>query len=318
MSIFGRLSIAIVLLLAQPLPNGALAQDYPSKPIRIVNGASPEIIPRIFAKVFTDTLHQPVIVESIPGAGGKLAAEAVARARPDGHTLLNATATFMIAQAQEKESGDVSKDFVSIAMTTYTPFVLLVNTTLPVRSVQELIALAKTKPGKLNYGGSAGFPHFAFELFKRMAKVDIVYVPYKRSDDVAQAMLSGQIDAAFSPYTQAAGISRSGKVRTLAVAPAQRSKTLPDVPTLSESGLPGYDLLGWNGFVAPLGTPAAVVAKLNAIVRQALAQPDVLLLIAKVNQEPGSDFSPEQYSEFLRNEKAKWTRLVTEIGFKLE
>lgn len=317
MVFLARLAISVVFLVPQFLIGEALAQDFPNRPIRIVNGASPEIVPRIFAKVLSDTLQQPVIVESIPGAGGKLAAEAVAKSKPDGHTLFHATATYMIYLAQERSAGDLSKDFMPISMATYTPFVLIANSTVPVNSVQELVALAKAKPGKLNYGGTAGFPHFAFELLKKMANIDIVYIPYKRSDEAAAAIMAGQVHATFTPYTQAATLTRSGKARTLAVAPGQRSRSLPDVPTLAESGFPGYDLLGWTGFVAPLGTPPAVVAKLNAIVRQALGQPETLEQIAKVNQEPGSAFSPEQFADFLKRETAKWRKLVNDIGFKI-
>lgn len=317
MAVFGRLILTIALFIAQQSVNVAIAQDYPSKPIRFINGASPEIVPRIFAKIFTDTLHQPVVVESIPGAGGKLAAETAAKARPDGYTLFNAIATFMIYEAQQKTGGDLSRDYVPIAMMSYTPFVLVVTPTVPVTSVQELIALAKSKPGQLNYGANYGsFPHIAFELFKRMAKIDIVHIPYKRSDEAVPAILSGQTQTAFTPYVSVAGISKGGKVRTLAVTTAQRSRTIPEIPTVSESGLPGYDLLGWNGFVAPLGTPPAVVAKINAVVRQALKQPDVVKQLAAVGQDPGSDFSPEQFGEFLKVETGKWTKLVNETGFK--
>lgn len=315
----GRLIAVIALLLTQPLVNGAHAQDYPSRPIRIINGASPEIIPRMFGKIFTDTLGQSVIVESIPGAGGKLAAETAAKARPDGYTLLNATATMMIYAAQQKSGGDLARDYVPVAMTSYTPFVLTVSPTLPASSVQDLIALAKAKPGQLNYGANYGsFPHLAFELFKRMAKIDIVHIPYKRSEDVLPAILSGQTYASFMVYATVAGLSKSGKVRNLAVTTARRSKTVPDLPTLSESGLPGYDLLGWNGFVAPLGTPPAVVVKLNATVRQGLRQAEVTKQLAAIAQEPGSDLSPEQYAEFLKTEMAKWTKIVKETAFKTD
>lgn len=319
MAISGRLIITLALLITPQLANWAFAQDYPSKPIRIVNGQSPEIICRIFGKIFTDTLGQPVVVESIPGAGGRLAAEQLTKSRPDGHTLLNVTASFMIFQAQQKGSGDLSRDFAPVAMTTYTPFVLIVNGTLPVSSVQELIALAKAKPGELNYGANTGnFPHLAFDLFNRMAKVNIVHIAYKRPDDMTAAILSGQVQAVIMPYVAAAGMSKLGKVRTLAVTTAQRSKTLPDMPTISESGLPGYDLLGWTGFVAPLGTPAAVVAKLNDVVRRALKQPDLLQQLAGLANDPGSDFSPEQFGEFLKMQKAKWTKIVNESGFKID
>lgn len=318
MAISARLIIALTLMVAPQLANEALAQDYPSKPIRILNGQSPEIICRIFGKIFTDTFGQSVVVESIPGVGGRLAAEALAKSRPDGHTLLNVTASFMIFQAQQKGSGDLSRDFAPVAMTSYTPFVLIANGTLPVTSVQELIALAKAKPGQLNYGANTGnFPHLAFDLFNRMAKTDIVHIAYKRPDDMTAAVLSGQVHAVIMPYVSAAGMSKIGKVRTLAVTTAQRSKTLPDVPTISESGLPGYDLLGWTGFVVPLGTPAVVVAKLNAVVRNALKQPDLLQQLAGLANDPGSDFSPEQFGEFLKIQKAKWTKIVDDAGFKI-
>jgi tripartite-type tricarboxylate transporter receptor subunit TctC len=307
------------LVLAQLQVCSALTQDYPVKPIRIVTAGSPDIIPRIFGKKFTDVLGQPIVAESIPSAGGKLAAETVARSRPDGYTLLNIVPSLIIASTVQKDALDFARDFAPVASTNHLPYVLVVSASLPVRSVADLVALAKSKPGELNYGGgNASFPHIAFELFKAMTRIEVVNIPYKTANDQVSALLSGQTQAVFATYGLVAGLHQSGKLRALAVTTAQRSRLLPELPTLAESGLPGYDLVGWNGFIAPSGTPVAVRARLNAVVRQALKQTDVLQQLAAIGYEPGFDMSPEQFGEFLRNEATKWKKLVAELNIKID
>lgn len=316
MTIMIRLMFIVALVNMQQLTGNALAQDYPTKPIHIITAGGPDIVARIFGKKITEALGQPTVAENVPGAGGKIAAERVARSRPDGYTILNAVASLMIVTAMQKDVPDQSKDFAPIASANSLPYVLTVTAGLPVTSVKEFIALAKSRPGKLNYTGANGtFAHLSFELFKSMAQIDVFHIPMGVPQATA-AMISGQIDAVIATPAQIAGARQGGKVRLLAVTTAQRSRLLPDTPTLAESGLSGYNLVGWNGFIAPLGTPPTVMARLNGVVRQALKQPDVLKQLADIAYEPGWDYSPEQFGEFLKVEAQKWKVLAEKVGVK--
>ncbi len=310
--------LALVFLGLSGLMNVALGQDYPSKPIRIITAGGPDTIVRILGKKLTEAMGQPVISENIAGAGGLIAAATVAKARPDGYTLMNAVSSLMVVTAVHKDALDQSRDFAPIANTNFLPYVLVVNPGLKTSTLQEFIALARAKPGALNYSGASGtFAHLAFEVFKSMAKVDIFHVPMNSAQQM-MAVMSGQIDAVMINPANMMGARKSGKVNALAVTTAQRSRLLPDVPTFEECGLKGYDLVGWNGFIAPLGTPRPVIAKLNGAVRQALKQPDLLKQLEDVGFEPGWDFSPEQFGTFLKGEAAKWRKVAAEVGVQLD
>ena len=318
MPIVIRLVLALAFANMSVLTGGAVAQDYPNKPIRIITAGGPDIVARIFGRKFTEAMGQPVISENIAGAGGLIAAAAVAKSRPDGYTIMNAVSSLMVVSALHKEALDQSRDFTPVASTNFLPYVLVVNPALQVNSVQEFIALARAKPGALNYSGASGtFAHLAFELFKTMAKVDIFHVPMNSAQQM-MAVMSGQIDAVMINPANMIGARKSGKVVALAVTSPQRSRVVPDLPTFDECGLKGYDLVGWNGFIAPLGTPPAILAKLNGVVRQALKQPDVLKQLADTAFEPGWDFSPEQFGNFLKSEAAKWKELAGEIKVQLD
>ena len=310
--------LSLLFALAASLAGGAVAQEFPARPIRIISGSSPDFPVRIFGKKFTDVWGQQVIAESIPAASGKLAAEAVARARPDGYTLLNAVPSLIITAAVQGNLPDLSTDFMPVAITNVLPFVLVVPAELPAKTVQEFIALARAKPGQLNFAATNGtFPHLAFELVKSISKTDIVHVPFKSANDMAIALAAAQVQGMIIPYGSIAGVHQAGRVRVLAVTTAQRSRVLPDVPTLAESGLPGYNLAGWNGFLAPIGTPPEVVRKLNAAVRQGQKEPEIERQLAATGNEPGPDFTPEQFGDFLKAEVAKWNKLARDAAVRI-
>ncbi len=311
------LLIAVGLFLAA----AAAAQDYPVKPIRIISGPGPDAVARLFGRRFTEAWGQQVVAESLPAAGGRVAAEAVAKAPPDGYTLLNATSSFLVAAALGVSPVDLGRDTAAVALTNFTPFVLAVPASLPVESVKELVALARARPGQLNYasGGNGTVPHIAAEVFKRLSGTDVVHVPYKSADQAAAAVLASQVQMMFTGYAVVGGQARAGKVRLLAVSAAARSRLAPELPTVAEAGVPGFDLVGWNGLVAPQGTPAAIIARLNAEVHRALQSAEIQqqFLVLGFDPPPAA-FGAERFAEFMRADGAKWARLVRETGVKID
>lgn len=316
--IFRGMAAFLVLQPAFVLP--ASAQDYPTKPIRIIVGPGPDIVARIFGQKFTEAWGQQMIIETRPGGGGTIAAELVAKAAPDGYLLLLASAAYTINAVMQPGSFDLIKDFSPVAFCASAPFVLLVHPSLPVRSVQELVALAKSRPGQIYYASSGNGtpPHLAGELFKAMARINIVHVPYKNAAPALIDVVGGQVQMMFAITSIALGQVHAGKVRGLGVSSAQRTPLAPDLPTLAESGLPGYAVTGWNGLLAPAGTPRAVVAKLNAEVSRALKQPDLIQRLSGSSYDPAAVNTPEQFAEYLRLEIAKWAKIVKESGAKVD
>lgn len=309
---------ALALWFALTCP--ALAQDYPVKPIRIIVGPGPDIVARIVGQKFTETWGQQVIVETRPGGGGTIAAELVAKSAPDGYLLLLSSASYTINAVLQPGSFDLMKDFSAVALCATAPFILVAHPSLPVRSVQELIALARSRPGQINYASSGNGtpPHLAGEMFRSMAHVDIVHVPYKNAAPAMIDVVGGQVQLMFGILSITLPQVQAGKVRGLGVTSVQRSPLVPQLPTLAESGLPGYEVIGWNGLLAPAGTPRAIVAKLNAEVLRALKQPDVLQRLRGSGYDPARDNSPEQFTDFNRNEIAKWAKVVKESGAKVD
>jgi tripartite-type tricarboxylate transporter receptor subunit TctC len=297
---------ALALWFALTCP--ALAQDYPVKPIRIIVGPGPDIVARIVGQKFTETWGQQVIVETRPGGGGTIAAELVAKSAPDGYLLLLSSASYTINAVLQPGSFDLMKDFSAVALCATAPFILVAHPSLPVRSVQELIALAKARPGQINYASSGNGtpPHLAGEMFRSMAHIDIVHVPYKNAAPAMIDVVGGQVQMMFGILSITLPQVQAGKVRGLGVTSVQRSPLVPQLPTLSESGLPGY------------GTSRAVVAKLNAEVLRALKQPEVLQRLRGSGYDPARDNSPEQFADFNRNEIAKWAKVVKESGAKVD
>ncbi len=316
-----RFALGAALAVCTASASPSFAQDYPVKPIKIISGPGPDIVARIFGRKFTEAWGQQVIAESLPAAGGKVAADTLAKSAPDGYTLMNGTSSFQVATALGISPIDLSKDVAPVALTNYTPFVLAVPVSVPASSVQELIALARSRPGQLNYasGGNGTLPHLAAELFRQLAHVDIVHVPYKSADQAVAALVGGQVQMMFTGFSVVGSQAKAGKVRLLAMTPPARSKLAPDLPTVAEAGVPGYEIVGWNGLVAPPGTPPAIVAKINAEVPRALRSADVAQQLTTLGFEaPPPDFSPDQFAAFMRREAAKWTKLVKDTGSKID
>jgi tripartite-type tricarboxylate transporter receptor subunit TctC len=299
-------------LLAKP----ACAQDFPSRPIKLVVGPSPDIFSRIIGEHLQQAWGQPVVVEPRPGAGGKLAASAVASAEPDGHTLLFATPTYTLNAAMKLASHDLVKDFQAVSIIGLISYVLVVNLDVPARSVAELVALAKARPGRLNCA-SAGIgtvPHLACETLNKSAGVDVLHVPYRDVNAAMMGTVSGTVDMFVGVSTTSKAQIQSGTVRGLAVTTAQRSTLLPDLPTMVESGYPDFVMPGWGGFLAPTHTPKEIAQKLNAEIARAVRKPDVQARLLQVGMETPPSYGPAEVAEFIRNDVARWTQLVDAVG----
>ena len=310
---------SVLALAAALLAADVSAQDYPSKPIRFIVGPGPDSLASVFGQKMTEAWGQPVIVEQRGGGGGTISAEAVAKAPPDGYTLLLATGTHTINPSVYKTSYDIVRDFAPVTLIGSTPFVLAVHPSVPVHSVAELIALAKAKPGKLNYGsgGSGTPPHLATEMLKVMAGIDMVHVPYKTIPAAITDLVAGQIHVMFTVGPAGLPQVRAGRIRGLAVSTAKRSVFAPELPTVAESGLPGYDVFGWNGVLVPAGTPNPIIAKLHDLIVGAIQEPAVRERMAGFGFEPVGN-TPEEFGEFVKADIARWAKVVKQSGAKAE
>lgn len=316
-----KLNIVATVLAAAVtvLPTVAAAQPaYPSKPVRLVvpfaPGGSSEIIARSLAARLSQTLGQQVFVENKPGGAGNIAMEEVKRASPDGHTLiLGHVGTLAVNPAMfgTKLPYDPVQDFAPIALLASVPNVIAANPQLPVKTLADLVRLAKEKPGQLNYGtagnGSAG--HLAMEYFKLNAGIDIQHVPYRGTGPMVSDLLAGQTQLTFNGIPPIIGQIKTGKLRPIAVGSAQRVSSLPDVPTIAESGYPGFETSQWYGLLAPAGTPKPVIAKLNAEIAAALKSPETT---RKITEDGGLVVggTPEEFAALIAKEKERWGRVV--------
>lgn len=309
----------LVLAAGVMMGAGAQAQNYPVKPIRFIVGPGPDSLARVFGQKFTEEWGQPVIVDQRGGGGGTISSEVVARAAPDGYTILLATGTHTINQSLYKLPYEIGKELVGVTLLGITPFVLGVHPSLPVKSVAELIQYAKAHPGELNYGtgGQGTPPHLATELMKSMAGMQAVHIPYKTVPEAISDLVAGRLQMMFMVGPAGLPQIQAGKVRGLAVSQGRRSTFAPDLPTVAESGLPGYDVSGWNGILATGGTPRPVIQKIRDEVAALVKQPDVRASMAKFGFEPVAD-TPEQFAEFLRKDIAQWARVAKESGAKVE
>jgi tripartite-type tricarboxylate transporter receptor subunit TctC len=315
--------LAVLLAFAAPLT--ASAQGYPTRPIVLVSpfppGGSVSLVARIVAEKMSETLGQSMVVENRGGAGGTIGARFVAKSPPDGYTLLlGYTGTLAIGPSLYANAGfEPRKDFAGIGRIGSAPTMLVVHPSVPVHSVKELIAYAKAHPGEINYG-SAGIGtvgHLAGELLGTMAGVKLTHVPYKGTGPAITDLLGGHIPMMFTPIPTAHGQAEAGLLRALAVSSAQRSSLLPDLPTVAESGLPGYEAALRYGLVAPAGTPRAVIDRLNKELRQALTADDVRQRLATDGAEVLPS-SPEEYAVDIDREEATWSKVVTALGLKGE
>ncbi len=308
----------LALLAACLSPDRAWAQDFPSRPIKLIVGPSPDIFSRIIGEHLQQAWGQPVVIEPRPGAAGKLAASAVASAEPDGHTLLFATPTYTLNAAMKLASYDLVREFEAVSIIGLISYALVVHPGVPARSVAELVALAKSKPGELNCG-SAGIgtvPHLACETLNKSAGVNVVHVPYRDVNAAMMGTVGGTVQMFVAVSTVARAQLQSGTVRGLAVTTAERSTLLPELPTMVESGFPDFVMPGWGGFLAPAGTPKEIVQKLNAEIGRAVRKPDVQARLLTVGMETPPALAPAQVAEFVRDDVARWTRLVEAVGLE--
>ncbi len=312
-------------LLALPCAPALAAADYPTRPVALVVGFPPggasDILARIIAGKLGGVLGQPFIVDNRPGAGGNVAGEAVAHAAPDGYTLLLGNNAILATNANlyAKIGFDPQADFAPISLIGTQANVLVVNNTVPAHSLAELIALAKANPGKLNFA-SSGYglaAHLAGELFKAQAHIDIVHVPYKGSAPALEDVIAGQDQMMFATTSGVMGFLSNGQVRALAVTTLKRTAILPDIPTMDESGLRGFEATTWHGLVAPAGTPAAVIDTLHRALLEALNDPDVRAKLAALGIDIAPD-SPEEFAAYIKSEIPKWAAVIKASGAKLE
>ncbi|MDO8596779.1 MAG: tripartite tricarboxylate transporter substrate binding protein [Sulfuricaulis sp.] len=302
----------------------SFAQNYPTKPIRLVvgfpPGGGPDVTGRVIAQKLTDILGQTIVVENRPGAAGFIALERVAISSADGYTLLMMSSNDTALPAlRTKLPFDLERDFAPVSLVTTGAMVLVVSSAMPARNVKELIALARAQPGKLKFGsgGAGGTVHLTAELFNSMAKVNIVHVPYKGSADIVVAIAAGQIDMSFPSITVAQPLLDAGKLKALALTSAKRMSSVPSIPTLDESGLPGYDRYAWYGVAAPAGVPKTIIVRLNAEIGKVVNTPEMKKSFEKQGLEVQTN-TPEQYAAFIRSEIAQNAKLVQLAGVKPE
>ncbi|MGE5793857.1 MAG: Bug family tripartite tricarboxylate transporter substrate binding protein [Bacteroidota bacterium] len=303
------------------LATGALAQGYPSKPLRLIvpfpPGGLVDTLARVVAEAMAVDLGQPMVVENRAGAAGKIGAQAAALAAPDGYTLFLANGTTHGTLPVVDPNFDPVKDFLPVSVVTVTPFILAAHPSVPAGNVQELVALAKSQPGKLNYAtpGSGSASHFAGELMKSMAGVDIVHVPYKGLAPALQDLLAGRVQLTFdSTILQHL---KSGKLKALATTGMERSVLLPEVPTLNESGLTGYEIVGWAGLAVPAGTPREAVVRLSAAANNALGRADVQNRLRELGLVPVAS-SPERMAKIIDDSIARYRAIARDNNLKFE
>jgi len=317
-SFLSLLARAAILLLALAAPAIA-ADDYPNRPVRLIipfpPGGSNDVVGRLVAKQLSEKLGQQVFVDNRVGAGGVLGTQAASIAAPDGYTLLVISIAHAVNPALYKLEYDPIKSFTPVSILATGPNVLVVNPELNVKSVKDLVALAKEKPGELNYAsaGIGSFQHLGGELFKLTAGVNIVHVPYRGGGPAMQDVIAGQVKIMFSSLIQTTPFIKSGQLRPLGTGGSVRSPVLPDVPTIAEAGVPGYVAENWWGILAPAGTPTPIVEKLHRDIQAALKAPELQAQFAREGAV-SVEMSSAEFAEYIKTEMVKWTRVVKEGG----
>jgi tripartite-type tricarboxylate transporter receptor subunit TctC len=310
--------LAVLLVLAS---TSSFSQSWPSKPLRYIvpfpPGAFNDTLGRTISAELSKTLGQPMVVDNRPGGNSVIGTELAAKSPPDGYTLFGAALPFSAIQSLHKVSFDVTKDFAPITLAGFSANMLVANPSFPVNNVKELIAHARANPGKINYGssGNGTSVHLAMELFKSMTRTYMLHIPYKGSAPVVTDLIAGQIDVMFDNTPNVIGHVRAGKMKALAVTTTQRSPLAPDVPTVAEAGVPGYDQTAWFGVLAPAGTPRDIIGRLNAEIVKLLNSADVKERFAKQGVEVRTS-TPEQFATFLRSEVDRWGKVIREAGIK--
>lgn len=319
-----KTSLAALVTIAALWTGASLAQAFPSKPIRFIvsfpPGGSSDLVARAMAPRLSERLGQQVIVENRPGAGGNIGIDLVAKAAPDGHTIgLGAAGALSVnISLYPSMPFDPVKDLAPVSMLAIIPIVVAAHPSLPAATARELIAYAKTQPGKLSFGttGNGSAMHLAGELLKQMTDIDMVHVPYKGSAPAAADLAGGQLPLAIVDLTSALPHIRSGRVKAIGVTGPQRSVAAPEIPTIAESGVPDFAAIGWFGVVAPAGTPAPIIARLNAEIVDALKVPEIRERLLAGGAEPATG-TPEAFGNFIKSEIPKWARVIKAAGVKL-
>ncbi|MGQ0750161.1 MAG: Bug family tripartite tricarboxylate transporter substrate binding protein [Betaproteobacteria bacterium] len=314
-------SVFLAFVFAIPI---AQAQSYPAKPVRVVipwpPGGSNDVVGRLVLQKLAQTMGQQFVVDNRAGAAGSIGAEVVAKAPPDGYTLMVHSTTHLGNGTLYKSLPyDVIKDFAAIALLSAQPGVLTVHPSLPVKSVREFVALAKSRPGQILYSssGNGSAPHLSMALLVSMAGIDIVHVPYKGGVPQVTALVSGETQSSLATISTVIAHIRNGKLRPLGVSSAKPTKVLPGIPTISASGVPGYEMAPWIGVFAPAGTPKSIIDRLNAEVNKALAQPDIVKKLESQALDPWPS-TPEEFSARLRADFDKYAKLIKLSGAKIE
>ena len=320
-----QVSSLILGLLALLIVESPSAQTtYPEKPIRMVvgfpPGGQPDTVARLLGQKLTEALGKPVVIDNVTGAAGTIAADRVAKAAPDGYTLgLLGQGTIVINPSLYTLAYDPVKYFAPVSQVTVSPLMLVVHNAVPAKSVKELVALAKAQPGGLTFasGGSGGTPHMAAELLKSVAGLDIRHIPYKGTVAAIPDLLGGRVTMMFSPTSNVLPLAREGKLRALAVTSLRRSSAAPELPTIAESGYPGFEVTAWFGLLAPARTPAMIVGKLHLETVKALALPDLRAKLADLGLE-GIGNSPDEFAALIKSEIPKWAKVIKDAGIKAE
>ncbi len=297
-------------------------QSYPTKPIRMLVGfpvgGGADVAARTLGPRMSELLGQQIIVDNRPGAGSSLASEITAKAAPDGYTLVSIGSSHAVnAALNPKLPYAPAAGFHAIALVSTAPVAITANLSLPAKSLKDLIALARAKPGQINYGpgGVNGINHLAAELLKRMGNFDITLIPYKGVAQALPAVIAGEVQLMFGSLPGSIDQIRAGRIRAIAVTSAKRSNAAPDIPTVAESGVPGYDAPSWWGFLAPVGTPKAIITRLNVDALKVLRMRDIQELLIRQGMDPAGS-TPAEFDAYLRTDIAKWTRVVQEAGIK--
>jgi tripartite-type tricarboxylate transporter receptor subunit TctC len=307
-------------VLAATLAGVAAAQDYPVKPIRFIVGPGPDVLARIVGQKLTDAWGQQVLVDQRPGAGGIIAADSVAKAPADGYTLLLSTGTYTtIPSLYAKVPYDFVRDLAPVTLLAQLPFLLVAHPSVPAKNVQELVQLARARPGQLNYAssGNGTTAHLAGEMLKSMARIDIVHVPYKGTVPGVTDLVAGQVHIMFAIIQSSLPYVKAGRLKALAVSSPRRSSSAPEVPTISESGVPGYEFISWNGVHVPAATPRAIAGKLNTELLRTIALPDVKEKMFGLGMDVAGG-TPEEFSALVKSDIAKWARVIRDAGIKAE
>jgi len=315
--------IAAVVALA---PQVSVAQGYPEKPIRFIvpyaAGGTTDLLSRAIAQKLSEALGQGVVPDNRPGAGGNVGAEIAAKSPPDGYTMLMAPVSPMAINVTlygGKMAFNPEKDFAPVTLVAKVPLVVVVNPSVPAKNLMELIALAKSKPGRLNYGsaGNGSSNHLVGEMLKTAAGIDMVHIPYRGGGPGMMALVAGQIDVLMGQVPTVTPMVNAGRLRALAVSGAQRSPALPEVPTMAEAGLPGFDATAWYSIVVPAGTPKPIIARLNAELVKILKSPDIRARLISEGADVETS-TPEELAAFVRSEIPKWAKAIKDSGTKID